>query len=70
MKHYAQVTENGKERLGSFAVLILDSRNRLEVMIADAKDLQKREKADGVRIVRSQRFLDTDKSSSAIIWEV
>jgi len=68
MTHYAQVTDNGKELMGSFAVMILDGRNSYETMIKDAMRLQIREGGGGVRIVKSSQFVDTDSSSSRVIY--
>jgi hypothetical protein len=68
MTHYAQVTDNGQERLGSFARMILDGRDSWLTMIENALWLQDREGGSGVRVVRSSRFVDTDLSRSRVIF--
>lgn len=73
MKVYWQGIRDNKEILGSFGVCILDARKSRDNLINDGFELyHKNLKIDsltGFRIVKSNRFIDTDIDASKTIYE-
>lgn len=73
MKVYWQGVIGNKARLGSFGVCILDARKNKDNLINDGFELyHKNRKIDGLtgfRIVKSNRFIDTDINASKTIYE-
>jgi hypothetical protein len=62
-----------EEQMGSFCLMILDGRNSIETMKNDCFDRYHKQKniehLSGFRIIKSNRFIDSDQDKSKTIYE-